>query len=292
MCDYVSLICTKNFSTMPISKIRAIFFSPTGGTARIVEHAAQTLAARLGVLATMQSYTTPNDRGSWQPIEEGEMVVWGTPVYAGRIPNKTLDFVDSHLKGCNNPVLAIAVYGGRHYDDTLAEMQAVIRRGNMRCVGATAMVCRHVFSNTLGLGRPSGDDLSELEAYCLHMDLNHEVCHLPGHTDNLQYYTPLRTDSKPAQFLKAVPMLNAELCTKCGQCASWCPMGSITNREGVPSIEGICIKCMACVRGCVNGAWRFDNEDFFSHIRMIEQQCQAHAPNWFADTESQGPEQP
>ena len=36
-------------------------------------------------------------------------------------------------------------------------------------------------------------------------------------------------------------------------------------------MTGICIKCQACVRYCPTGARYFDDPDFLSHVRMLEE---------------------
>ena len=84
------------------------------------------------------------------------------------------------------------------------------------------------------------------------------------------YYTPLGTDGKPAVFLKAKPKTDPEKCTKCGICATVCPMGSIP-KDAPDTCTGICIKCQACILGCPRGAKFFDDEQFLSHARMLEQ---------------------
>lgn len=264
-----------------IDRILGICFSPTGGTRHIVEQAVYTLAEQHHLPFCIQEYTTPTHRSQWRNIREGDLVVWGSPVYAGRIPNKTLDFVKQNLHGENNPLVAIAVYGGRHWDNALIEMSQLTRRGEMNLVGACAMVSRHVFSDTLGKGRPNDEDLAYMRYYLRNMDIAHSI-HLEDEDKELDYYQPMREDRKPAKFLKATPQVELSSCSGCGTCVESCTMGSIRMTDGGPAIEGICIKCMACVFRCPNNAFKFTDEDFLSHIRMIEQSCSRNAPLWFA----------
>ncbi|MBR6014779.1 MAG: hypothetical protein IK059_01725, partial [Firmicutes bacterium] len=134
------------------SAVRAVWFSPTGSTKLITEYVAKSLAELLGVPMRSSSYTLPKDRdvaigcsrseGNTEDIVmgnkltdgddlsapfgkenahrplflPGELVVWGTPTYAGRIPNKTLDFVSTALTNSDfagNVMIPIAVYGNR-----------------------------------------------------------------------------------------------------------------------------------------------------------------------------------
>ena len=83
------------------------------------------------------------------------------------------------------------------------------------------------------------------------------------------YYRPLGLDGEPKVFLKAKPKTDLDKCTRCGVCASLCPMGSI-NPDDVTEVAGICIKCHSCVRNCPTGAKYFDDPAFLSHRAMLE----------------------
>ena len=208
--------------------------------------------------------------------------MWASPVYAGRLPNKTLDFVTRNLRGDNTPILLVAVYGGRHFDNALSEMALIARQNGFRPVAAAAVVARHVFSKTLSAGRPNDDDVVQIEAFADGVDFSQcGVLELPGETVPSSYYTPLREDLTPARFLKALPVVDDSLCSHCGSCVSLCPMGSITVNHSLPQFQGVCIKCQACVCHCPQHAVGFDDADFLSHVRMLESTYTAPAPNHF-----------
>ena len=270
---------------MEIKRVLGIYFSPVDSTRKIVQEAVESLAQRLQVPSAMQSYTTPSDRADWQPLASGDLVVWGSPVYAGRLPNKSLPFVQSLLSGKGNPVVTIAVFGGRSFDYALAEMASWVEQSGMHLVAAAALVSRHVFSHSVELGRPSKDDLASLRQFCLRVDPHRPSAPtVPFQGAELQYYTPLREDSQPARFLKAKPVLDPDRCMVCGICVRRCPMGSIVMSDaGRPQVEGVCIKCMSCVRRCPELAWQFTDADFLSHTRMVEALCKGGASNWFSN---------
>ena len=145
-------------------------------------------------------------------------------------------------------------------------------------MGAAAVVTRHVFSDTLGAGRPNEEDIAALDSFDEHLaekiskfEVHNSKLAVPSEAHPEKYYTPLKTNSAPAGFLKAKPSCDTERCTRCGKCHDVCPMGSIAVTNGIPSFDGICIKCQACRRICPTGAIAFTDPEYLSHVAMIEQ---------------------
>ena len=277
-----------------MAKINVYYFSPTGGTLQVVQHIAERVGEALHIEVEYHSYTLPQGREELPVFDADDIVIWATPVYAGRIPNKTLDFVRSALThSSNNPLkqscnfsVALVTFGNRAYDNTLAELVGLMQEGGMQPVGAAAVVARHAFSDTLGAGRPNEEDLTALDRFADHVaeKIKEDQKHLhnqaitqssnhltvPGEAHPEKYYTPLKTNSAPAGFLKAKPSCDPDRCTRCGKCNDVCPMGSIAVTDGIPTFDGICIKCQACRRICPTGAIAFTDPEYLSHVAMIE----------------------
>ena len=244
----------------------------------MAKHLAESMSKKLCVGVEYHSYTLPREREVMPVFDEGDVVVWATPVYAGRIPNKTLDYVRKALHGNGNLSVALVTFGNRAYDNALAELVGLMKDGGMQTVGAAAIVTRHVFSDTLGANRPNRDDILAIEhfaatvaekvfSYSKDKDV---IIKVPGEANPDKYYSPLNTTNAPVNFLEAKPLCNPELCTHCGKCMNVCPMGSVEIDGDIPMFKGICIKCQACRLSCPTGAIAFTDPDYHSHIAMIE----------------------
>lgn len=262
-----------------MSKIKVCYFSPTGGTLQVAKHFAVFLAEILQVEVEYHSYTLLKEREEMLTFDADDIIFWATPVYAGRIPNKTLDYVRNSLIGDGNMSVALVTFGNRAYDNALAELVGLMEDGGMYPIGAAAMVTRHVFSDTLGASRPNNDDIAALEDFANRVaekiqSFSNEkipVLKVPGESHPDKYYTPLKSTNVPASFLKAKPSCDSERCTRCGKCLELCPMGSIELDGGLLMFSGICIKCQACRLSCPTEAIAFTDPDYHSHIKMIEQ---------------------
>ncbi len=260
-----------------MAKVKVYYFSPTGGTLQVTQHLAGTLGRLLHAEVEYHSYTLPREREHLPQFDTDDIVLWATPVYAGRIPNKTLDYVRAALTHSGNKSIALVTFGNRAYDNALAELVGLMEDGGMKPVGAAAMVTRHSFSDTLGAGRPNEEDLAALDRFANQVaakislfTFHFSLLKVPGEAHPEKYYTPLKTNNAPAGFLKAKPSCNPDRCTRCGKCMEICPMGSINGNDGLPSFDGICIKCQACRRICPTGAVAFTDPEYLSHVAMIE----------------------
>lgn len=258
-----------------MAKIKTYFFSPTGGTLQVARHLAETLGRLLHAEVEYHSYTLPREREELPQFDADDIILWATPVYAGRIPNKTLDYVKSAIRANGNPSVALVTFGNRAYDNALAELVGLMEDGGMKPVGAAAMVTRHSFSDTLGAGRPNVEDLAALDRFAEQVAKRIQTeqyapLNVPGETHPERYYTPLKTNNAPAGFLKAKPSCAPDRCTRCAKCMEVCPMGSISKDGELPTFDGICIKCQACRRICPTGAIAFTDPEYLSHLAMIE----------------------
>ena len=260
--------------------IKQISFSPNGNTKEIASRLAAELAASLDYIAIKEiDITPPNSRLESYDFDEEDLVVFGMPTYAGKLPNKILPFIQSGFKGKGVLAVPVVTFGNRSFDNSLAELAYTLCNNGLKIVGAGAFVTKHAFSDILGNGRPDEDDnalIKELAGIVTtrissqNFDkISEEVLAMIPGAHDAPYYTPLGIDGQPASFLKAVPKTNPDLCTDCKICCEKCPMGSI-DYENPASITGICIKCHACVNGCPTGAKYFDDPAFLSHKAMLE----------------------
>lgn len=142
---------------MTIKEVRAVYFSPTGTTRRVVECVAAELAARMSVPMQTVDFTLPQNRQAPLIFDSQSLIVFGTPVIAGRVPNVLLKYLAA-LEGQGAPAVPIVVFGNRDFDDALIELRDILAEGGCRPFAAAAFVGEHSFSRTLAAGRPDEED--------------------------------------------------------------------------------------------------------------------------------------
>ena len=260
---------------MNITQVYAVYFSATGNTRKVTTTLANALAVSFDVPLEVRDFTLPAAREESYEFAAGDLVVFGMPTYAGKLPNKLLEFVKSGFHGNGALAVPVVTFGNRSFDNSLAELCACLEGDGFHTIGAGAFACRHAFTDALADGRPDSDDMAELAKLgsavvgrIVKMTDFPAPVTVDGDAD-APYYRPLGLDGEPKVFLKAKPKTNTEKCTRCGVCASLCPMGSI-NPDDVTEVVGICIKCHSCVRNCPVGAKYFDDPAFLSHRAMLE----------------------
>lgn len=273
---------------MEITCIKAVYFSPTGNTKKVVLAAAHAMAPLLHASIDEFDFTLPEKRTMFQSYAPGDLVIFGLPVYAGRVPNKLLPYIQSDFRGNGALAIPIVTFGNRNFDHALTELRNELESNQFHSIGAAAFPCSHVFSNQIAAERPDAVDLKQVEFFSSRAaERIKELSSIPAPVSIRAnepvgpYYIPLKADGDPAQFLKAKPKTREELCNYCGICIQTCPMGSIAA-DNPAETPGICIKCQACVKHCHTHAKYFDDPDFLSHVAMLEQHYTRRSePEWF-----------
>ena len=270
---------------MEVKKVWSFYFSPAGTTQKTVCTIAEELANQLSADYEQISFTKFAERSKTYCFGDGDLVVVGTPTYAGKIPNKIMPDFKENLQGNGALAVAVATYGNRAFENSLAELYSILDTNGFHTIAAAAVVCEHSIGRDLATGRPNADDLFEFKVFSekiaekLRSNNTLPVQDVPGNAD-APYYIPLDEEEKPAKFLKAKPKTDLSKCVKCGICSANCPMEAIDSKD-FSEITGICIKCQSCIHKCPKQAKYFDDPVFASHVRYVVKTYQDRKENEF-----------
>lgn len=263
---------------MQITRVCGVYFSPCGNVERVITKMAEHAAEILHVPIEIYNFTLPSEREREYVFTGSDLVFFGTPVYAGRVPNKIMPYIRDGFQGNGALAVLASVYGNRNFDDALSELFLLLTENGFWPAAAAAIVSSHSFSDKMAPGRPDETDMGEIcrfteriieKLQCAEKE-NLKELSVPGANPPGKYYVPLGTDGQPAKFLKAHPKTDTGKCDGCGLCVKVCPMGAIDHAD--PRIvTGTCIKCQACIRKCPSEAKYFDDPAFLSHRKMLEE---------------------
>lgn len=256
-------------------KIYAMYFSPTGTTQKIVSGLAGKILAKAGGQTTVNTinFTLPEARKETVSFTAADLVVFGVPVYAGRVPNILLKYMRS-ITGNGALAVAVVLYGNRDYEDALIELKDILTVNGFQVVAGGAFIGEHSLSNILAENRPDEKDMAVVNDFAgrIYAQIttgNHpQSVTVKGNKPYRPYYMPADEQGRPVDFRKFTPKTSRD-CMDCKLCASICPVGSI-NYEDVAKLDGICIKCGACVKNCPAGAKYFDDKDLLRHMHELE----------------------
>lgn len=270
---------------MEIKKIWAVYFSPTETTKKITTTIAQSLSHKLEAEYNVFDFTLAKARQTEKSFEETDLVVFGMPVIAGRIPNLMLEYVNS-IKGNGALAVPIVLFGNRNFDDALIELRDILENDGFHTIAGGAFVGEHSFSTTLGKGRPDSDDLKEAQ------DFSHAIGEkilksIPGNKEPVNvdgtpypysgYYQPRDRAGNSIDIRKVLPKTD-DTCIKCMVCVESCPLGSI-DKDDPKVMVGKCMKCCSCVKKCPVGAKHFDDPNFIYHKEELEEEFKRRAQN-------------
>jgi NAD-dependent dihydropyrimidine dehydrogenase PreA subunit/flavodoxin len=252
-----------------------MYFSATDTTKKVVTGIAKQLSECGDEIIDIGNidFTLPENRKKSLSFTEDDLVIVGVPVYAGRVPNVLLKFLGS-VSGNGALAVAVVVYGNRHYDDALVELQDILAANGFSVIAAGAFVGKHSFSKILAKNRPDEKDMAAVNNFANQIyrkieskgKFNEIV--IKGSRPYRKYYVPRNENNEPTDIRKVAPKTNNN-CINCKLCASHCPMGSI-DYEDPTKLNGICIKCCACIKKCPTNAKYFEDENYLRHKHELE----------------------
>ncbi|MGI6751835.1 MAG: EFR1 family ferrodoxin [Anaerovoracaceae bacterium] len=258
--------------------VNAVYFSGTGTTKKVVEAIADRLAQDLNNGGGYSTYDFTPKAAREEEISFGEndLVVIGTPVYAGRVPNVLLKYMDT-IKGNGATAVCIVLYGNRNFDDGLIELRNIMADNGFKVIAAGGFIGEHSFSTVLAAGRPDAADMeiaigfADQIAEKVKSGREYEgKIKVRGEEPYRKYYMPKDKEGNPVDFRKIKPKTNSD-CMDCKHCADICPMQSI-DYDDTSLITGICIKCGACVKQCPVSAKYYDDEGYLRHKLELEEE--------------------
>ncbi|VBB08129.1 Hypothetical protein LUCI_3394 [Lucifera butyrica] len=263
---------------MNIKKVWAAYFSATGTTQKIVTEIANKIGENIGVERDNFDFTLPDARNGILGFTAGDLVIFGTPVYAGRVPNVLLKFLET-IEGNGAVAVPVVLYGNRNYDDALIELRDILEKAGFHTIAAGAFIGEHSFSKILAKDRPDEADILVAQTFAVKIAEKLEAVdfsifppiHVKGVPNPYRgYYRPRDREGNPVDIRKVKPLTSAD-CNDCKICADVCPMGSI-NYKNVNEITGTCIKCGACIKKCPVNAKYYEDAEYLYHQHELEEE--------------------
>ena len=249
-------------------KYYEILFSPTGGTKKTADILMHTLTESPVSVDLMDRETD----FSAIPFAAEDVCLVAVPSFGGRVPVPAAQRL-SRMKGNGARVILMTVYGNRHYDDTLVELEDLLTQAGFRPVAGVAAVAEHSMDRTIARGRPDAQDKKELESFG--QTIRRRL--MSGEAFSLEL--PGNRPYKDMPPLLSKP-LATEDCGQCGRCAEVCPVGAIDAENAANTDQTICASCMACTTVCPNG--RQVPPAIMEKLKgFLAQVCQGRKPNEF-----------
>ena len=124
---------------MHINQVWAAYFSGTDTTKTIVTAIAQEIAQALGVPCAELNFTPPQAREQHYTFAPTDLVICGTPVIAGRVPNVLLPFLTHGFTGSHALAVPVVLFGNRNYDDALMELREILEADGLRTVAGAPL---------------------------------------------------------------------------------------------------------------------------------------------------------
>jgi len=229
-------------------KTQSIFFSPTNSTLKITTIISDAL--KFEKLPDI-NLTFPSKREMENIGADADILVFGAPVYGGKIPSMVIPTI-MNLIGNNRWIVPVAVYGNARIGNMLSEMVYLFREQKFRILAAASFIGEHSFTSNdfkLAENRPDFNDLRLARSFGQKVREKFEST--PSEIDIIGKKPDLSNleGRHKARNLIKIIRAHEERCNRCMGCWSACPTEAI-DMVTLEINEEECISCCACVKCC------------------------------------------
>lgn len=245
-------------------KLYLLSFSPTGGTKKVLQALAEGFDA-----ADEKVFVDLTDRNAdlgTVCLQKGDVCLAAVPSFGGRVPSLAAERL-GRISGNGALAVAVAVYGNRAYDDTLAELRDILTGKGFRVAAAVGAVAEHSIVREVAAGRPDTEDKEQLYVF------GQKIC--AAVTADPDKAEPALPGNRPYQGGGnggPYPIVGEE-CIRCGFCARKCPAGAIPMENPGTTVQDICISCMRCIAVCPKKARKLPDEVMQSAGGWLRSTC-------------------
>ena len=248
--------------------IYAIYFSPTGGTEKIVKFIAEQFGNYQGINLCERTTDLTNN------FSKEDLCIIGVPSFGGRIPAIALEKIKEFNGTMTNAILVV-VYGNRAYEDTLIELEDTLVEKDFTCLAAIAAVAEHSIMHQFANGRPDQKDLTGLSSFAEKIK---EKMKETVKENVLPVQVP---GNRPYREYGKSPLIPhaTKSCSSCGLCAKECPVNAIPTDNPKVTDKSKCISCMHCVAVCPQKARHCNKVMELIASKKMKTSCSARKEN-------------
>ncbi len=256
---------------MKIKKIWLVSFSPTRTSKRVIDAIASGIR---DIPCETLDLTYPDESSKMVHFAADELVIFGVPVYAGRVAPLAVKRLAA-IEGNCTPAVIVVTYGNRAFEDALIELKDIAEGAAFSPLAACAFIGEHSFSgnNTpIAADRPDSMDLTTAAAFGTKIMAKLATIENPATEHHLQ--VPGKSPYKEGMgFLPFTPVVIRSKCTQCAACIPTCPTGAISFASEIEVDQNLCIFCCACVKNCPENAMEIDAEPIKEKRQWLFEHC-------------------
>lgn len=244
--------------------IYSIYFSPTGGTKKVMD----ILAGEWQDVREIDLTRADMDYSEYH-LQKEDVCLIGVPSYGGRVPQVIIERLRK-MQNDGAAAVMVVVYGNRAYDDTFLELKHVLRERHFKVKAGIAAVAEHSIMHQYGKGRPDTHDVEELKKFAQDIQSaweNLQEAAVPG--------------NQPYREYNGVPFKPkaGKGCSGCGTCEKLCPVQAIPAENPSEVDEEKCISCMRCISVCPKQVRKINPIMLLAASQKLKKACSGRKKN-------------